>query len=146
MRHYDIPIQDKIIETPILKCVVLRPSSIASAGVATFCQLVEAKGQVSVEHLPVWMLYEKILFPAKSRYFRPVRHGKKEDYWGSLHEVSVSRTDNLVRFSRTNVSRVMTAYKKLGKVSSAKQNSGRRSNLIYRHRHAKRHCEKTSTY
>ncbi|GFV97218.1 transposable element Tc1 transposase [Trichonephila clavipes] len=43
-------------------------------------------------------------------------------------EASMSRIGNLVGISRTTISRVMTAYKHLGKVSSAKRNSGRKSN------------------
>ncbi len=46
-----------------------------------------------------------------------------------LAGASVSRTANIVSVSRTTVSRVMTAYTNLGKVSSAKHNSGRKSKL-----------------
>lgn len=41
-----------------------------------------------------------------------------------LAGASVFRASNLIGFSRTTVSRSMTAYAKLGKLSSAKQNSG----------------------
>jgi transposase len=51
-----------------------------------------------------------------------------------LAGASVSRTTNLVGVSRTSVSRVMAAYKNLGKVSSAKHNSGQKSKLKYRNR------------
>ncbi|GFU92492.1 transposable element Tc1 transposase [Trichonephila clavipes] len=46
-----------------------------------------------------------------------------------LAGASVSRTANLVGISRTTVPRVMTAYTNLGKVSSAKHNTGRKLKL-----------------
>ena len=42
---------------------------------------------------------------------------------------SASRAANLVVVSRTSVSRVMTAYIKVYKVTSVKHNSGRKSKL-----------------
>ncbi|GBO33698.1 hypothetical protein AVEN_67242-1 [Araneus ventricosus] len=48
----------------------------------------------------------------------------------------VSRTANLMGVSRTTVSRVMPAYTKLGKVASAKHNSGQKSKLTDRDRRA----------
>lgn len=51
-----------------------------------------------------------------------------------LAGASVSRTANLVGVSRTTVSRTLSAYTKLGKVSSAKHNSGRKSKLSDRDR------------
>ncbi|GFV27036.1 uncharacterized protein TNCV_4852731 [Trichonephila clavipes] len=46
-----------------------------------------------------------------------------------LAGASVSRTANVVSILRTTVSTVMTAYTNLGKVSSAKHNSGRKVKL-----------------
>ncbi|GFU27928.1 transposable element Tc1 transposase [Nephila pilipes] len=46
----------------------------------------------------------------------------------------LSRTANLMGVSRTTVSRVMIAYKKLEKVFCAKQNSGRKSKVTNRDR------------
>ncbi|GFX31536.1 transposable element Tc1 transposase [Trichonephila clavipes] len=49
-----------------------------------------------------------------------------------LAGASVSRTANIVGVSRSTVSRVMTAYTNLGKVSSAKHNSGGKLKLKVR--------------
>ncbi|XP_071037679.1 uncharacterized protein [Parasteatoda tepidariorum] len=46
----------------------------------------------------------------------------------------VSRTADLMGVSRTSVSRTLSAYTKLGTVSSAKHNSGRKSKLSDRDR------------
>ncbi|GFV03027.1 transposable element Tcb1 transposase [Trichonephila clavipes] len=51
-----------------------------------------------------------------------------------LAEASLSRTAKFVGVSRTTVSRVMTAYTNMGKVSSVKHNSGRKLKLKDRHR------------
>lgn len=49
-----------------------------------------------------------------------------------LGGMSVFRTANLIGFSRAPLSRFITAYKKLEKVSSAKQSSDRKSKLTGR--------------
>ncbi|GFV16105.1 transposable element Tc1 transposase [Trichonephila clavipes] len=46
-----------------------------------------------------------------------------------LTGVSMSRTVKLVGVSRTTVSRVITAYTNMGKVTSVKNSSGRKSML-----------------
>nr|XP_042902664.1 uncharacterized protein LOC122270201 [Parasteatoda tepidariorum] len=51
-----------------------------------------------------------------------------------LSGASVTETANLLGFSRSTVSAVMTAYMKEGKTKSSKQNSGRKSKLEDRDR------------
>ncbi|GBM74693.1 hypothetical protein AVEN_77559-1 [Araneus ventricosus] len=58
------------------------------------------------------------------------------DVQRGLAVTSVSSSANLMGVSRTTVSRVMTAYTKLGKVSSEKRYSGRNSKLTARDRRA----------
>ncbi|GFS61463.1 transposable element Tc1 transposase [Trichonephila clavipes] len=53
---------------------------------------------------------------------------------GMIIGASMSRTANLVGVLRTTVSRVMTAYTNLGKVSSAKYNSRGKLKLEHRDR------------
>ncbi|GFV76951.1 hypothetical protein TNCV_690211 [Trichonephila clavipes] len=72
---------------------------------------------------------------AKCDYLRPLRREKRHNNWSSrLPGASVSRTVIFVSVLRTTVSRVMTDYINLGKVTSAKHNRGRKSKLKNRDR------------
>ena len=72
---------------------------------------------------------EKILFILKLAYVRPLRSETKHDNCSSFSWSVVYRTDNFLDVSRTAASRVMAAYTNLGKVPSAKHNTGRKSKL-----------------
>ncbi|GFV70555.1 transposable element Tc1 transposase [Trichonephila clavipes] len=60
--------------------------------------------------------------------FSDVKRGMMID--ARLTGASLSRTANLVGISRTTMSRVMTTYTNLGKVSSAKLDSERKLKLM----------------
>ncbi|GFS81809.1 hypothetical protein TNCV_1544461 [Trichonephila clavipes] len=65
------------------------------------------------------------MFLAKRDYVRPLRRKSGMIIGARLDTTSRSRTANLVRVSRTTVSKVMKAYTNLDKVSSTKHKSGR---------------------
>lgn len=62
-----------------------------------------------------------------------------------LAGASLSRTANFMVVSRNAVSRVMTAYRKLGKVYSVRQNNGWKSKLTDRNRWALKRKSKATT-
>lgn len=92
-----------------------------------------AKERVSVGHLPVLQLYEKIPIPAKRNYVRLIWRAKKKYHW-SLFRAFMSITTDLVVASKSTISRFITVYTKLEKVSSTKRSNGRKSKLTGRNR------------
>lgn len=126
----------KIIWTPFSKCVILRPSNNVLPRDVAVHYLMVADEKISIKHLPVWKLYEKILFLAKRHYVRPSDVQIFRDIGACFTLVSITKTANLMDFTRTTVWRFISAYTTLEKVSSAKKSNGRKSKVTDQGRHA----------
>lgn len=66
-----------------MKCVVLWLPSIHFASYLNSLPPSWAKGKLSIKHLLMWKLHEKILFPVKHHYVQPVWCAKRHHYWSS---------------------------------------------------------------